>query len=89
MNPLEFLGKLNDWGPVFFGLGFIAPLIAQSMEAANLGAPLGLSTLQFGLGVGVILGIVAKWRGRAGPGAISRRPCWAVASPSSSPSWSM
>jgi hypothetical protein len=63
MNPLEFLAKLGDWGPVFFGLAFIAPLIAQSMEATHIGAPLGLSTLQFGLGVGVTMGLVAKWRG--------------------------
>lgn len=63
MNPLEILGKLNQWGPVFFGLAFIAPLIDQSMQALGVGAPFGATTLQFGLGVGMTLGLVAKFRG--------------------------
>ena len=63
MKPLELLGKLNAWGPVFFGLGFLAPIIAQSMDAASVGAPFGLSTLQFGLGTGLALGLVARQRG--------------------------
>jgi hypothetical protein len=63
MNPLEILGKLNEWGPVIFGVAFLAPLIDQSMQAAGVGAPLGVTTLQFGLMVGATLGLVAKFRG--------------------------
>lgn len=63
MNPLDILGKLAEWGPVFFGLAFLAPLIAQSMDAAGVPAPFGLSTLQLGLGTGLTLGVVAKFRG--------------------------
>ena len=63
MNPLDTLGKLNDWGPVFFGVGFLAPLIDQSMQANAIGAPFGATTLQFGLAAGLVLGLVAKVRG--------------------------
>ena len=63
MNVMEILGKLNEYGPVFFGLGFLAPLISQSMQAAEIGAPFGLSTLQFGLATGATLGFIAKLRG--------------------------
>jgi hypothetical protein len=64
MNPLMILDKLKDWGPVFFGVAFLAPLIAQSLEAGGASAPLGATPLQFGLVAGVALGLVAKLRGR-------------------------
>jgi hypothetical protein len=63
MNAGEILTKLNDWGPLLFGLAFLAPLIAQSMEATHIGAPFGLTPLQFGLAIGATMGGVAKWRG--------------------------
>ena len=63
MSPLDILGKLNEWGPVFFGVAFLAPLIDQSMQAAGIGAPAGITTLQFGLVTGAGLGLVAKLRG--------------------------
>ena len=63
MRPLEILEKAGAWGPVFFGLGFIAPLVAQSLDAAEIAAPFGLGTLQAGLVVGLGLGLVAKLRG--------------------------
>ena len=62
MRSLEFLGKLGEWGPVLFGLGFIAPLIAQSMDAAGVAAPFGLTPLQLGLIIGPSMGLVAKLR---------------------------
>jgi hypothetical protein len=61
---MEFVSRLKDSGPVLFGIGFMAPLIAQSMDAASLSAPLGLSNIGLGLILGVFLGTVAKWRGR-------------------------
>lgn len=58
----------NKWttaaGPILFGALFIAPLIAQSLEAASLPAPFGLQPLYFGLGIGLTLGVVAALRGR-------------------------
>ena len=49
---MTLLNRLGDYGPVFFGIGFVAPLIAQSMDAATLSAPLGLSNIALGLVVG-------------------------------------
>ncbi len=51
-------------GPILFGVAFLAPLIAQSMDAASLPAPFGLGSLPFGLGVGLTLGVIAALRGR-------------------------
>jgi hypothetical protein len=60
----SWLGRLMTLGPVFFGLGFLAPLIAQSLEAAGIPAPFGLQPIQFGLAIGLAMGVVAKLRGR-------------------------
>jgi len=64
MSVRDLLRQAFKWGPVFFGIGFIAPLVAQSLDAVEVGAPFGLSTVQFGLAVGIGLGTVAKVRGR-------------------------
>ena len=63
MNATDILQKGLDCGPVFFGVGFIAPLVAQSMDALAWPAPFGLSTIAFGLAVGTAAGLVAKARG--------------------------
>ena len=63
MNATALLRKLDAWGPVLFGIGFVAPLIAQSLEALSLAAPFGLDSLAFGLLVGTGLGAVAQERG--------------------------
>ena len=57
------LPRLVGFGPIFFGLGFMAPLIAQSLDALGLEAPIAPSNLVFGLGVGLTLGVVAQVRG--------------------------
>ena len=51
-------------GPILFGVAFLAPLVAQSLEATALRAPFGMEPLHFGLAVGLSLGIVAAFRGR-------------------------
>jgi hypothetical protein len=61
---MNILKKAGGLGPVLFGVGFIAPLIAQSLEAASLSAPLGLSHITFGLILGISMGVVAQLRGR-------------------------
>ncbi|MEM1149645.1 MAG: hypothetical protein AAGI03_03695 [Pseudomonadota bacterium] len=52
------------FGPLFFGFGFLAPLIAQSIVALGWAAPFGLSPLVFGLLLGGGYGLVAQVRGR-------------------------
>lgn len=60
MRAIAFAFSL---GPVLFGIGFLAPLIAALLAAAGVGAPLGLAPLHFGLGLGALLGLVARQRG--------------------------
>ena len=64
MNISDLLRKAYEWGPLLFGIGFVAPLLAQTMDAASVAAPLGLSTAAFGLTIGIVTGSVAKMRGR-------------------------
>ncbi len=54
---------LLSWGPLFFGVGFLAPLIAQSLDAIGLEVPFLPSNLVFGLIVGVLGGLAARRRG--------------------------
>lgn len=61
---MQILKLLMPWGPVFFGIGFLAPLIAQGMTALDLGAPFSLSEIEFGLLVGTGWGLIAKAGGR-------------------------
>lgn len=58
------LRKLFAIMPFLFGLGFIAPLTAQIMSAAKIGAPFGLGNIAFGLLFGGLWGLVANIRGR-------------------------
>jgi hypothetical protein len=51
-------------GPILFGSAFLAPLIAQSLEAASWPVPFGVEPIHFGLGVGLGLGVLAAFRGR-------------------------
>ncbi len=62
MKWMEVLRSLNDWGAVLFGVGFLAPLIAQTMEATGVPAPFGWPPIAVGLMVGVAGGLVAKAR---------------------------
>ena len=59
MSASDLLRKANEWGPVLFGVGFLAPLIAQSMEAGGIPGPWGLAPLHVGLAVGVTAGLIA------------------------------
>lgn len=52
------------WMPFLFGIGFIAPLIAQMMQYWDITAPWGLSRIAFGLLIGAPWGLVANLRGR-------------------------
>jgi len=50
--------------PLFFGFGFLVPVIMQGMDAMGWHAPLGLSTLVFALIVGGGWGVLAQIRRR-------------------------
>ena len=56
--------QLFRWMPLLFGIGFIAPVVAQSMSLWNIAAPFGMSRIAFGLAIGAPWGIYALWRGR-------------------------
>lgn len=56
--------QLFYWMPFLFGIGFIAPLIAQSLAWWNLPAPWGMSRIGFGLLIGAPWGFYATLRGR-------------------------
>ena len=58
------LKHLFHWMPLLFGVGFIAPLIAQTMALWNIAAPLGMSRIVFGLAIGAPWGLYAVLRGR-------------------------
>lgn len=56
----QFFGLM----PLFFGVGFIAPLVAQSMVALHIDAPWDLSPVVVGLLIGAPWGVYATLRGR-------------------------
>ena len=55
---------LFQWMPFIFGIGFIAPLIAQTMAYWDIAAPFGMTRIMFGLAVGAPWGLYAVLRGR-------------------------
>jgi hypothetical protein len=56
--------QLFKWMPFLFGIGFIAPLIAQTMTYWDIAAPFGLSPIGFGLLIGAPWGLYAVLSGR-------------------------
>ena len=57
------LQRLNPWGPLFFGLGFIAPLTTTLLTRICPGTLLGSSPVWLGLALGAAWGLYAKFRG--------------------------
>jgi hypothetical protein len=58
------LKRLFSVMPFLFGIGFIAPLIAQTMAYWDIPAPFGISRIVFGLLIGAPWGLYATLRGR-------------------------
>ena len=56
--------QLFHWMPFIFAIGFIAPLVAQTMAVWDVAAPFGMSRIAFGLAVGAPWGLYAVLRGR-------------------------
>lgn len=50
--------------PLIFAFAFLAPVIDQAMQALELVAPFGLSTLTFALIIGGAWGLFAQVTGR-------------------------
>lgn len=61
---MELIKAIFPWGPVLFGIGFLARLIAAFLTSVGISAPLGLTEMQTGLIVGGTWGLVAKFGGR-------------------------
>ena len=59
---MPLIGILFRLGPIWFGLGFLAPVLAALIMALALAPPLGLSPISSGLIVGGALGLVATIR---------------------------
>ena len=50
--------------PLIFGLGFLAPVIAEGLQAAEIEPPFGLTALGTGLLIGGVWGTFALLKGR-------------------------
>lgn len=61
---MSFIKSLFFFGPFFFGIAFLAPLVAQVMHALEWTPPFALSPLVFGLIIGAVLGLIATYRGK-------------------------
>lgn len=60
---MQLVGVLFRLGPLWFGIGFLAPVLAALVTAWEVTLPLGLSPIAGGLLAGVTLGLVATIRG--------------------------
>ena len=60
---IKVIEMIFKFGPLIFGVGFMAPLFAELIVRAGVGLPLGLSPLLAGLVLGGGLGILAHFRG--------------------------
>ncbi|MGD1935432.1 MAG: hypothetical protein ACFB0Z_13175 [Candidatus Phaeomarinobacter sp.] len=59
-STLKFLFSI---GPVLFGLGFMAPVLAELMTTAGITEPFGLAPIVVGLVIGLGWGTYALVRG--------------------------
>jgi len=63
-GAMHLAKKLLSTMPLLFGIGFVAPLLAQTMAALGVAAPWGLSRSALGCLVGAPWGLYAMRRGR-------------------------
>jgi len=61
---IQVIKTVFYFGPLIFGIGFVAPLSAEIIDAMSWTLPVGLSPLMAGLIIGGALGLLAQFRGR-------------------------
>ncbi len=59
---MKMVACLFRVGPLLFGIGFLAPVIAASLQAFRVQPPFGFSPVAVGLIIGMALGSLAMWR---------------------------
>jgi hypothetical protein len=59
---MQLVGILFRLGPLWFGIGFLAPVLAALIVAMGITPPFGLSPIACGLIAGGALGLVAMIR---------------------------
>jgi ABC-type dipeptide/oligopeptide/nickel transport system permease component len=59
---VQLIALFFRFGPLLFGIGFVAPVIAATLKAFDINLVLGLAPLQFGLIIGALLGTIASVR---------------------------
>ncbi|NQY15415.1 MAG: hypothetical protein HRT81_16395 [Henriciella sp.] len=61
---VQVIKAIFYFGPLLFGIGFLAPLSAQIIQAMGWTPPFGLTPLMTGLILGGAYGLLAQIRGR-------------------------
>jgi len=61
---VQVIKAIFYFGPLLFGIGFLAPLSAQIIQAMDWTPPFGLTPLMTGLILGGAYGLLAQIRGR-------------------------
>jgi ABC-type dipeptide/oligopeptide/nickel transport system permease component len=56
------LEKLGPWGPLLFGLAFVAPVIGDLLPRLGFTTILGLPAILIGVIIGAVTGFVASRR---------------------------
>ena len=62
MSIASLMAAVAKFLPLIFAVGFIAPVISQSLTALGWSAPFG--NLWFGLAVAIGWGLIAQFKGR-------------------------
>lgn len=60
---VKLIELIFKFGPLIFGVGFMAPLFAELFAQAGMSLPFGLTPLLAGLLLGGGLGLIAQVRG--------------------------
>lgn len=60
LNTLKWLFAI---GPILFGIGFMAPVLAELMTVAGITQPFGIAPIAVGLAIGLGWGTYALVRG--------------------------
>lgn len=62
MSIASLMAAVAKFLPLIFAVGFLAPLISQSLTAIGWSVPFG--NLSFGLAVAIGWGLIAQFKGR-------------------------